>query len=149
MLLPPQSASPVPIQAQSLGPTIFLPHGREVGDCSCWLRHPSLRKRDFMGLLMHRPKISERAVTATQKVARSMRALCLRCTRSNTTSALKRVLGPCFVSMSIFKPGLLPLLKTDFDQQSDKGKKQVANYLNPPTLQICNLVNKLLYVNKI
>lgn len=37
-----------------------------------------------------------------------------------------------FVSMSIFKTGLLLLLKNYFDQQSDKGKKQAANYLNPP-----------------
>lgn len=51
---------------------------------------------------------------------------------SNATSALTRVLGPGFISMSIFKIGLLLSLKTDFDQESDKGKKQVANYLNSP-----------------
>lgn len=40
-------------QAQSLTPTMLTPQGRQVRDCSCWLQHPSLRKLDFVVLLMH------------------------------------------------------------------------------------------------
>lgn len=44
----------------------------------------------------------------------------------------KRLLGLA-LTLSIFKTGLVLLLKDYFDQQSDKGKKKVANYLLPPT----------------
>lgn len=94
-------------------------------------KNKSVLEQWSLGCILSCPKTSDRAVTATHKVATSMRAICLRCTRSNATSTLKRVLGPHFVSMSIFETGLLLSLKTDFDQQSDKGKKHVANYLNP------------------
>lgn len=56
-----------------------------------------------------------------------------RCPHSNATPALQTTPGPCFDSVSIFKTGLVLLLKDYFDQQSDKGKKKVANYLLPPT----------------
>lgn len=71
------------------------------------------------------------AVTAIHKVATSVREI-QGARVAMQPQPSKCILGPYFVSTPIFKTGLLLLLKNDLDQQSDKGKKQAANYLNLP-----------------
>lgn len=60
----------------------------------------------------------------------------LRCTQHNATSALKRsprgLLCCCWFGF-LLKPSLFLPLENDFEQQSDSGKKQVANYFTPPS----------------
>lgn len=63
-----------------------------------------------------------------------------RCPHSNETPAFKMTPGPCFDS--IFKTGLVLLLKDYFDQQSDKGKNKVPN-----DLKLLSMVSKLLHAN--
>lgn len=71
-----------------------------------------------------------------------------RCPHSNATPALQMTPEPCFdsldlaLTLSIFKTGLVLLLKDYSDQQSDKGKKKVPNYL-----KLLSTVKKLLHAN--
>jgi len=55
----------------------------------------------------------------------------------NAASALKRsprgLLCCCWFGF-LLKPSLFLPLENDFEQQSDSGKKQVANYFTPPAL---------------